>query len=85
MENMLLKAAVKAENVKNSVVDRVRNADTEENGDIVQTILIIALFVLIVVVVGTMLNEAISGQAKKVSDCISDSNSGACTDFKGKK
>jgi hypothetical protein len=62
------------------VMDRATNRN--ENGDIVQTIIIIAMFVLICMVVGGILMTAINGQADKVGECISNSNSGKCTDFK---
>jgi Kef-type K+ transport system membrane component KefB len=48
-------------------LDTVRN---EESGDIVQTILIIAVFVVIVVVVGKLLFDAINKRASSTSDCI---------------
>ena len=48
-------------------LDTVRN---EESGDIVQTILIIAVFVVIVVVVGKLLFDAIGKRASNTSDCI---------------
>lgn len=49
-------------------LNAVRN---EESGDIVQTILIIAVFVVIVVVVGKLLFDAIGKRASSTSDCIS--------------
>lgn len=42
----------------------------DESGDVVQTVLIIAVFVVIVVVVGKLLFEAITQRANKTSDCI---------------
>jgi Kef-type K+ transport system membrane component KefB len=48
-------------------LDTVRN---EESGDIVQTILIIAVFVVIVVVVGKLLFDSIQKRASSTSDCI---------------
>ena len=50
-------------------LDTVRN---EESGDIVQTILIIAVFVVIVVVVGKLLFEAINKRASNTSACINN-------------
>lgn len=48
-------------------LNTVRN---EESGDIVQTILIIAVFVVIVVVVGKLLFTAIGKRANSTSNCI---------------
>ena len=48
-------------------LDTVRN---EESGDIVQTILIIAVFVVIVVVVGKLLFDSINKRASSTSNCI---------------
>lgn len=42
----------------------------DESGDIVQTILIIAVFVAIVIIVGNLLYKAISDKGENVSKCI---------------
>ncbi len=73
-------------------VSRMKNVaslqkNNEENGDIVQTIIIIGIFVVICVVVGIMLTNAISSQASTVSACISDASgaahgSGNCSMYK---
>jgi hypothetical protein len=47
--------------------DTVRN---EEAGDVIQNVLIIAVFVIIVGVVGGILYNTINAQAKKTGDCI---------------
>lgn len=59
---------------------------SDESGDIVQTILIIALFVVAVLVVGNILFNAISKKATKTSDCISGSSvsAGGITGVTGK-
>jgi hypothetical protein len=80
MNDLILKGAVKMDMARMRVMDRATNRN--ENGDIVQTIIIIAMFVLICMVVGGILMTAINGQADKVGECISNSNSGKCTDFK---
>jgi hypothetical protein len=80
MNDLILKGAVKMDMARMRVMDRVTNKN--ENGDIVQTIIIIAMFVLICMVVGGILMTAINGQATKVGECISNSNSGKCTNFK---
>lgn len=46
---------------------------SDESGDIVQTILIIALFVVAVLVVGNILFEAIKKKADVTSKCIGSS------------
>lgn len=81
MNDLILKGAVNATIARDRVIDRIRAGRTE-NGDIVQTIIIIAMFVLICMVVGGILMNAINGQATKVGECIANSNSGECTNFK---
>lgn len=44
----------------------------DESGDVVQTVLIIAVFVVIVVVVGKLLFDAIQTRAEDTSDCINN-------------
>ena len=80
MKDVMLRGAIALDTARNRVLDVYRNRD--ERGDIVQTIIIIAMFVLICVVVGGILMTAIQGQAEKVGDCISDVNNGNCNDFK---
>ena len=80
MNDLLLKGAIKIDSVRQSVLNRMDNRN--ENGDIVQTIIIIAMFVLICMVVGGILMNAISQQANTVGDCIKNANSGSCNNFK---
>lgn len=47
---------------------------SNESGDIVQTILIIALFVVAVLVVGNIIFKAIAAKAEQTGKCISDTN-----------
>lgn len=49
--------------------DTVRN---EEAGDVIQNVLIIAVFVIIVGIVGKILYDAITKQANTTSKCIGD-------------
>lgn len=49
----------------------------DEQGDIVQTLLIIAIFVVIVVVVGGILTRAINNKAKNVETCLKGTGAGA--------
>ncbi len=64
---------------KNSF-DTVRN---EEAGDVIQNVLIIAVFVIIVGVVGKILYTAITKQGKATSDCISKVGGNIATTTKG--
>lgn len=91
MKNVMLRSAIAADlavrgTVSNTIA-RARdlmNKDSRvamERGDIVQTIIIIAMFVLIVMVVGGILMAAIQGQAEKVGQCIENANSGQCNNF----
>ena len=85
MSEFILKASVKADMLKDRIITRAvdRARDVRENGDIVQTIIIIALFVLICVVVGGILYNAINSQATKVGSCITGGGKGgACTDYR---
>lgn len=56
------------------MIQRFKNnfaaAKESEQGDIVQTLLIVVLFVGIVIAVGALLWRAIQGKAQDVSDCI---------------
>jgi hypothetical protein len=82
MKDLILKASVSADIAKDRFVSKVRSMANGESGDIVQTILIIAMFVLIVVVVGGILYTAISGQASKVGTCIAGGGqTSGCTDY----
>lgn len=47
---------------------------SNESGDIVQTILIIALFVVAVIVVGNIIFKAIREKADDTASCIGNSN-----------
>ena len=80
MNNLILRSAVAFSNARARVLDSTK--ERLERGDIVQTVLIIAMFVLIVVVVGKLFYDAIFAQAGKVTNCIENSNSGACRDFR---
>jgi hypothetical protein len=85
MKDMLLKASVNASLAKDRVADKLGRAARGESGDVVQVILIIALFVVIVLVVGRILTSTITTQATNVGNCISTSNassSAACKNFK---
>lgn len=83
MSELMLKGWVRAANARTAFVESFEGRkERAEAGDIVQTIIIIAMFVLICMVVGGILYKAINGQATKVGDCITNSNSGKCTNFK---
>lgn len=79
MKDLLLKASVNADLARQRVIARATQKN--EDGDIVQTIIIIAMFVLICMVVGGILFAAINGQASKVGQCIENANSGQCNGF----
>jgi len=80
MNELLLRGAIALSNSRRRVTDVWD--DRKEQGDIVQTIIIIAMFVLVCVVVGKILYTAITGQANKVSNCITNVNNGTCTNYK---
>jgi hypothetical protein len=83
MNDLILKGAARMSTYRAIIADDLQSRKARaESGDIVQTIIIIAMFVLICMVVGGILYTAINGQATKVGDCITNSNSGKCTNFK---
>lgn len=57
-------------------LDAVRNARSRkgEEGNIAETILIIGIVVVIVVVVGNLLYNAITDAAESTSECITNAN-----------
>jgi Kef-type K+ transport system membrane component KefB len=59
-------------NALNKFKNNLNTVRNEESGDIVQTILIIAVFVVIVVVVGKLLFDSISKRASSTSNCINN-------------
>lgn len=59
--------------MKNALLKFKNNFDTvrnEEAGDVIQNVLIIAVFVIIVGIVGSILYNAINAQASKTGKCI---------------
>lgn len=82
MKHSLLTASVKATLFRDRLINTVRSTfNGEEDGDIVQTVIIIAAFVVICVFVGGLLYAAISKQATKTSNCITSVNQTSCADF----
>lgn len=62
--------------------NNLKAARTQENGDVIQTILMIAIFVVIVVVVGTIIYKAVQSKAETVGNCVKNAgkvNSGGTT------
>jgi hypothetical protein len=83
MKDMLLMGAIKARNFADDMADRAVRAAKGENGDVVQTVIIIGIFVVICVVVGGMIFKAMEAQGTKLSTCISGVNtSTGCSTFK---
>lgn len=73
--------------MKNMIQKFKNNLDTvreEEAGDVIQNVLIIAVFVIIVGVVGKLLYDAITKQGNKTSNCINKIGSGGVSGFNGK-
>jgi hypothetical protein len=83
MKDMLLMGAIKTKNFADDMTDRAVRAAKGENGDVVQTVIIIGIFVIICVVVGTMITSAMKSQGSQLSKCISGVNNQAgCNNFK---
>lgn len=74
MKDLMLMGAIKASNFADDMIDRGRRAAKGEHGDVVQTVIIIGIFVIICVVVGTMITKAMESQGTKLSDCIGSVN-----------
>ena len=75
-------------NIKDKFASRLGTfkGRNEEGADIVQTILIIAMFVVVCIIVGTLVMNAIESQAEGVADCISNSHdikNNGCTNYNG--
>lgn len=87
MKDMLLVGAIKTKNFADDMTDRAIRAAKGENGDIVQTIIIIGIMLVICVVVGAMITNAMKSQGTKLSQCIANVNGGTassgCKQFKG--
>lgn len=82
MNDMLLFGAIKAKNFADNMTDRAVRAAKGEQGDVVQTVIIIGIFVVICVVVGGMIMNSMKDQGTKLSDCISNVNkSTGCKTF----
>lgn len=75
MKDMLLMGAIKTQNFAENMADRAARAAKGENGDVVQTVIIIGIFVVICVVVGGMIFSAMETQGSKLSKCIAGVNS----------
>lgn len=82
MKNMLLLGAIKAQNFAENMTDRAARAAKGENGDVVQTVIIIGIFVVICVIVGGILLSSMEEQGNKLGNCIKGVNTKAgCTEF----
>lgn len=90
MKDLMLSASVKAQMFATDLASRARSAvkgDNSERGDVVQTVIIIGIFVVICVVVGGLLMSAMETQGKSLSNCIKgvgNFGEGACQKFTGK-
>lgn len=82
MNDMLLAGAMKAQNFAKDMTSRATKATQNEKGDVVQTIIIIGIFLVICVVVGGMIMTAMETQGQKLSNCIANVNSSTgCNQF----
>lgn len=84
MKDMLLKGAINAQYFAEDMTDRAVRAAKGEKGDVVQTVIIIGIMVIICVVVGAMLTNAMKSQGTKLSQCIAGVNNvtTGCKNFK---
>jgi hypothetical protein len=80
MNDLFIKGWVAADAARSRATNKL--ADRREAGDIVQVIIIIAMFVLVCMVVGGLITNAIKKQGANVADCIGTVNTGKCATFK---
>lgn len=74
MKDMLLMGAIKTKNFADNMTERASRAAKGENGDVVQTVIIIGIFVVICVIVGGMILNAMKTQGETLSKCIEGVN-----------
>ncbi len=77
MKNALLKAGVESNlamhRAADSMMARYKKAKNEE-ASVVETVIIIGIFVVICVVIGALIFNAVKAQGDKLSNCISGIN-----------
>lgn len=79
---MLLMGAIKTKNFADNMTERAMRASKGENGDVVQTVIIIGIFVVICVIVGGMILSAMRSQGESLSNCISSVNTtNGCSNY----
>lgn len=74
MNDMLLTGYLQTKNFADNMTDRAIRAAKGENGDVVQTVIIIGIFVIICVVVGGLITKAMKTQGTTLSNCIAKVN-----------
>lgn len=90
MGNLLLRSQLAVVNSAAKAKDAMseRLEASRERGDIVQTILIIAVFVGIIVVVGALLYKALNKQGDNLANCIAGAgnvgDSSNCKEYQAK-
>ena len=85
MKDLMLRAAVNTQMWAADSVSRARSVlkgESSERADVVQTVIIIGIFVVICVIVGGMILAAMKSQGTKLSNCIAGVNtSTGCTEY----
>jgi hypothetical protein len=86
MNDLILRATAKAQAATSTSVNRARSVmkgESSERGDVVQTVIIIGIFVIICVLVGAAITAAMRSQAQTLSTCIAGVNKSAgCAAYK---
>lgn len=75
---MFNKLAVKAQLLIADVREGFSNATKNERGDLMQTVLLIALFAVAVIIIGGIIINALTEQAGNIEDCITGIDSSSC-------
>lgn len=84
MNNFALRSVVNVQTAGVRAVTNFRRKlnESSENGDVVQTVILIAIFALAAIVVGGLIVAAVRKQGSTISNCVATANSGACANFK---
>jgi hypothetical protein len=85
MKDLMLSASVKAQMFAADAVSRARRVmkgEGAERADVVQTVIIIGIFVVICVIVGGLIMSAMRSQGTSLSSCIANVNkTSGCSNF----
>lgn len=84
MKDLALRGVVGAQNASSRFIHNLRNKFEEnaERGDVVQNVIMIAIFAVGAVLIGGFIINSLTTQGTKISGCINNINTGTCAKFK---